>query len=68
LDDVVLEASDDRYMELVNHAECVVAVRLGGHDDAQRDKVVDLLKLQVFLVHLFPYARGVLHPVADLHD
>ena len=64
--DIVLEAAEDRAVQVVNDAEHVVAVRHGVDDDAEREEVEHLVHRLILRVHLAVDAVGVLHAAVDL--
>ena len=63
--DIVLEPAQDGLVEVVDHAQHVVAVRHRVHQHPESEEVVDLLHGLVLGVHLAVDAVGVLHPAVD---
>ena len=63
--DIVLEAAEDRAVQVVNDAEHVVAVRHGVDDDAEREEVEHLVHRLILRIHLAVDAVGVLHAPVD---
>ena len=64
--DVVLEPARDRLVHLVDDAERRIAVLHRRDDDANREKVIDLIQGFVLIDHLLVDAEDVLDSAVDL--
>ena len=63
--DIVLEPAQDGLVEVVDHAQHVVAVRHRVHQDPEGEEVIDLVHGLILGVHFAVDAVGVLHPAID---
>ena len=64
--DIVLEAAEHRLIQVVDHAEDIVAVGDGVDDHAEGKQVKHVVKGLVLRVHLAVDGVGVLHAAVDI--